>query len=124
MGASFFQPVPASPAGPPLAGYVRPRGFHVVEGDPQCRNWRHYLAEKDGVTTSSGLWESTQGVFAFRFEHWEFFHVISGVVVVTPEGGEPMTLRAGDAMVMEPGFTGRWQVVETMLKHYVTRLRG
>lgn len=105
-----------------MEGYVRPRGFHVVEGDPQCRNWRHYLAEGGGVTTSSGLWESTQGVFAFRFEHWEFFHVISGMVVVTPEGGEPMTLRAGDAMVMEPGFTGRWQVVETMLKHYVTRL--
>ena len=123
MGAPLFQPVPASASGPSLPGYVQPRGFTVVAGDPQCRNWRHYLAEEDGITTSSGLWEATEGAFSFHFEHWEFFHVISGVVVVTPEGAEPMTLRAGDALVVEPGFTGRWEVVETMVKHYVTRLR-
>lgn len=122
MGGPCFQRIPAAPTGSPLEGYVRPRGFSVVAGDPQCRNWRHYLSEEGGVTTSSGLWEATEGSFAFRFEHWEFFRVISGVAVVTPEGGDPMTLRAGDALVMEPGFTGRWDVVETMLKHYVTRL--
>lgn len=123
MAEAFVQHVPAAPAGPPLEGYVRPRGFSVAAGDPQCRNWRHYLTEEDGVTTSSGLWESTKGAFSFRLEHWEFFHVIAGMVIVTPEGGEPITLRAGDALLMEPGFTGRWEVVETMLKHYVTRLR-
>lgn len=121
MDEVLFTPLPTAPVGLPLAGYVRPRGFHVVEGDPLCRNWRHYHVEEGGQILSAGLWEATPGAFAFRFKHWEFFHVIAGVVVVTPEGGSPRTLRAGDAMVIEPGFTGRWEIVETMLKHYVTR---
>jgi uncharacterized cupin superfamily protein len=115
-------PIPATPIGEPLADYVRPRGFRVIAGDPRCRSWRHYLREEGGFVVSSGLWEATEGAFAFRFEHWEFFHVIAGAVRITPEGGEPMLLRAGEAMVMEPGFEGRWEVLETMLKHYVSRV--
>ena len=114
-------PIPATPIGEPLVDYVRPRGFTVIEGDPRCRTWRHYLREEDGFVVSSGLWEATKGAFAFRFEHWEFFHVIAGVVRITPTGGAQMTLRAGDALVMEVGFEGRWEVLEAMLKHYVSR---
>lgn len=121
MGSSLYHGVPALPHGEPLPGYVQPRGFTVVSGEPRCRNWRHYLREEGGVAVSSGLWEATTGTFAFVFEHWEFFHVISGQLVITPADGEPMTLRAGDALVIEPGFAGRWEIVETMLKHYVSR---
>jgi len=42
---------------------------------------------------------------------------------VTPEGEAPLLLGPGDAMAMEPGFSGEWEVLETMRKHYVTRYR-
>jgi uncharacterized cupin superfamily protein len=34
----------------------------------------------------------------------------------------PRRLSAGDCFVIEPGFTGIWEVVETTTKHYVIRL--
>jgi uncharacterized protein len=40
----------------------------------------------------------------------------------TEDGGDPVNLRAGDSMVLRPGFKGTWEVVETTRKDYVIRL--
>jgi uncharacterized cupin superfamily protein len=44
------------------------------------------------------------------------------VSVLTEDGKDPVTLRAGDSIVIRPGFSGIWEVVETTLKDYVIRL--
>ena len=37
----------------------------------------------------------------------------------TRADGRAWTLKAGDRFVIEPGFTGSWEVVETTVKRYV-----
>ena len=38
---------------------------------------------------------------------------------LTPEGGKPIELKAGDVFVIEPGFKATWEVVERVRKYYV-----
>ena len=42
-----------------------------------------------------------------------------GYCVITPDGMEPIHLRAGDIFVVEPGMKGTWEVVETVRKYFV-----
>ena len=37
----------------------------------------------------------------------------------TPDGLEPIHLKAGDIFVVEPGMKGTWEVVETVRKYFV-----
>ena len=48
--------------------------------------------------------------------------MLEGVSIVTQNGGEPKTFGVGDRFVLEPGFVGTWEVVETTLKRYVIHL--
>jgi uncharacterized cupin superfamily protein len=47
--------------------------------------------------------------------------VISGRGVLTGEGGSSLTIGPGDTFVLEPGFVGSWEVLETMRKQWVVR---
>ena len=97
----------------------RPPADRVIEGDIVCRNWDVDSA-KDG-RVRAGVWESTPGVNrSIKGETFEFCHILSGVVEITPEGGQPVVYRAGDSFVMKPGFVGVWKTIETVRKIYVT----
>jgi uncharacterized protein len=39
--------------------------------------------------------------------------------ILTPEGGKPIELKAGDVFVIEPGFKATWEVLERVRKYYV-----
>ncbi|HBS32673.1 MAG TPA: cupin, partial [Parvularcula sp.] len=52
----------------------------------------------------------------------EYFRLLSGVSIVTPDGAPPRRLVAGDSMIIRPGFEGTWEVVETTRKEYVIRI--
>jgi hypothetical protein len=43
---------------------------------------------------------------------------------VTRDGGRQEILVAGDTFIIEPGFTGTWETVETTRKVFVVRLPG
>jgi uncharacterized cupin superfamily protein len=103
-------------AGVPEEGAPAPD--RVVKGDPRFRTWN--AEERDGLY--AGVWESTPGAWRVVYDEWEFCHILSGVSVLTEDGGVPRTIRAGDAFVIRPGFTGVWEVVETTRKEYVIRL--
>jgi hypothetical protein len=55
------------------------------------------------------------------YSEWEYVHILQGVSVLTAEDGTAITLRAGDAWIIRPGFRGTWRVVETTRKEYVIR---
>jgi len=96
-----------------------PAADRVVFGDPRFRSWN---VEEQPGGLYAGIWEATPGKWRIAYDEWEFCHILSGVSVITEEGGEARTVRAGDSFVIRPGFTGTWEVVETTRKEYVIRL--
>jgi uncharacterized protein len=96
----------------------RPDPARLVKGDPRFRTWN--LEERDGLF--AGIWEATPGAWRVVYDEWEFCHILSGVSFLTEDGGEVRRLTAGDAFVIQPGFAGVWEVVETTRKEYVIRL--
>lgn len=96
-----------------------PAADRVLAGDPRFRTWN--LEEADGGVYA-GIWEATPGKWRIAYDEWEYFSILSGYSIVTEDGGEAHHLRAGDRMVLRPGFSGSWEVVETTRKDYVVRL--
>lgn len=96
-----------------------PAEGRVISGHPQFRTWN---AEETSDGLYAGIWESTVGKWHVAYDEWEFFQLISGVSVVTEEGKEPVTLRAGDSFIIRPGFKGTLEVIETTRKTYVIKL--
>lgn len=97
---------------------ARPDPERVISGDPVHSTWP--LEEQGGIYC--GLWESTPGAWTVRYTEWEYCHILSGHSVLTEDGQPPQALRAGDSIVLRPGFVGVWEVIETTLKEYVIRL--
>ncbi|MFN7026739.1 MAG: cupin domain-containing protein [Pseudorhizobium sp.] len=96
-----------------------PAPDRLISGDPRFRTWN--LEEtKDGLY--AGVWESTVGKWRIVYEEWEYFHILEGYSIVTEEGAVPIHLKAGDRLILRPGFNGTWEVVETTRKDYVIRL--
>ncbi len=91
----------------------------ILSGNPQFRTWN--LEEAEGGVYS-GIWEATPGKWRIAYDEWEYFSVLSGHSIVTEDGGKPLHLKAGDRMILRPGFKGSWEVIETTRKDYVIRL--
>lgn len=95
----------------------RPRPDRLVSGNPSRTTWNHY--EYSGV--SAGLWECEVGAWriAFADDKDEFFHVIEGQIRITDADGIAKEFGPGDACVIPGGFTGLFEVLEPVRKHYV-----
>ena len=96
-----------------------PAADRLISGNPEFTTWN--LEEAEGGVYA-GLWQSTPGKWRIVYEEWEYFHILSGLSVVTEDGGTAHTLKAGDRLILRPGFMGTWEVIETTLKDYVIRL--
>ncbi len=111
--ALIFDPASLYPeAGAPAAD-------RLISGTPAFRTWNFEEAE-GGIY--AGIWEATPGKWRIAYDEWEYFHVLSGVSIVTEDGGAATHLKAGDSMILRPGFKGTWEVVETTRKDYVIRV--
>jgi uncharacterized cupin superfamily protein len=88
-----------------------------IFGVPVTRTWN--LEETSDGKLFAGIWEATPGAWRVTYEEWEFCEVEAGHSRVTEDGGDTVELRAGDRLVLRPGFTGVWEVVETTRKSYV-----
>jgi uncharacterized cupin superfamily protein len=105
-GDAEFVPVPAE---------------KVLAGQPATRTWVSY--EEAGGRLASGLWEATPGKWRIAYQEWEHVVVIFGRCVIAGDDGSVIEAGPGDAFVIEPGFTGSWEVLETMRKHWVIEER-
>lgn len=68
----------------------------------------------------AGVWECSPGVWHRQVKQAEVCHFVSGHCFFTPQGGEPIEIRAGDAIFFPPNSRGVWDVRETVRKTYVT----
>jgi hypothetical protein len=48
--------------------------------------------------------------------------MISGRIVITPDGGMPVTMQAGDAFVVEADVKRTWDIQEAVRKHFDLKL--
>lgn len=115
MSERFFLAVTPSAAEPETD---RPAPDRLISGDPVFTTWN--AEERDGLYC--GIWQSTPGKWRIVYDEWEFCHILSGVSVITEDGGEAITVRQGDSFILRPGFKGTWDVIETTRKEYVIRL--
>lgn len=92
----------------------------VTAGAPQFTTWD--IEARDGL--HAGIWQSTPGAWRVRYDEWEYFRILEGHSVLTAADGTRHELRAGDSMVLRPGFEGIWEVRETTRKEYVILLPG
>ncbi len=95
-------------------------GWVIVAGKPSMRTWGLHTSS-DG-TMLSGIWEATPGTYHATYTAYEFVHMIAGRIVITPDGGTPVIVQAGDAFVVEANFKGTWEIQETVRKHFDFKL--
>jgi hypothetical protein len=66
----------------------------VISGNPKFLTWN--VEEADGGLYA-GIWEATPGKWRIVYDEWEFCHILTGVSIITEDGGEARTVRAGDS---------------------------
>ncbi|MEW6256479.1 MAG: cupin domain-containing protein [Pseudomonadota bacterium] len=91
----------------------------LLAGQPSPRAVVTYDAP--GERLCVGEWTAEVGTWRVTYDEWEYCLVVSGRCVVTGDDGTRIEAGPGDAFVLEPGFTGTWQVLEPMRKHWVVR---
>lgn len=96
-------------------------GWVVTEGAPRMKTWAlHTSAAGDMV---SGIWECTVGSYHATYTAYEYVVLIAGRITITPDGGTPVTVVAGDSFVVEPTFKGTWKIEENVRKHFDFRIK-
>src|SRR3954447_14798514 len=59
---------------------------------------------------SGGIWECTPGLSHWTLATNEVIHLVAGRMTVTPDGGDPLPLGAGDVAVFPLGWSGTWDI--------------
>ncbi|MFN7167580.1 MAG: cupin domain-containing protein [Pannonibacter sp.] len=92
----------------------------IVSGSPQFTTW--LVETRDDERQFTGVWQSTPGAWRVSYDEWEFCSILNGHSRLTDASGSVRDLKAGDSFIIEPGFSGIWEVVETTRKLFVIRL--
>jgi len=64
------------------------------------------------------IWEKEESVFPWTYDQRETCYFLEGEVLVTPEGGEPVAMGAGDLVTFPKGMTCTWEIRSAVSKHY------
>lgn len=101
----------------PAAAHDRPRSDRLVRGNPLRTTWEHYAA----AGLNAGIWACEPGAWriAFAPNKHEFFCVIEGRIRITGDDGAAGEFGPGEAGVIPAGFSGTFEVLERVRKHYV-----
>jgi uncharacterized protein len=91
---------------------------HVTYGKPETRYRIHGTGE--GGRLSTGEWSATVGAWRVNYTEWEFCHIISGRGRLRADDGRVIDIGPGDSFTINAGFTGVWEVIEPITKHFVT----
>jgi uncharacterized cupin superfamily protein len=67
---------------------------------------------------SGGIWQCTPGLSHWTLPAHEVIHLVAGRMTVTPDGGAPTEFGRGDMVVFPKGWSGTWDIHETVRKVY------
>ncbi|MET7241959.1 cupin domain-containing protein [Methylobacterium sp. EM32] len=104
------------PALQPPADTYLPAFSTILSGNPA--QTATYLYRSADGRFAAGIWTCRVGKFRIDFDRDEFIQILEGVVIVTDAEGGSRTYRAGDAFVTPKGFSGTWDVIEPIKKHF------
>lgn len=96
-------------------------GWNKIEGNPTMKTWVLHTSADGSMI--SGCWEATPGTYHATYTGYEFVHLIKGAITITPDGGKPVKVKAGDAFVVEAGFKGKWKITKKVFKHFDIKLK-
>lgn len=63
-------------------------------------------------------WSKEVSKFPWSYGEQEVAYVLEGEIVVTPDGGEPVSFGAGDLVTFPSGMSCTWDVRKPLRKHY------
>ncbi len=64
------------------------------------------------------IWEKGVSEFPWEYGVTESCYILKGKAVVTPEGNDPVEIKAGDYVEFSAGMSCRWTILENIEKHY------
>ncbi|WP_028486447.1 cupin domain-containing protein [Thiomicrorhabdus chilensis] len=67
------------------------------------------------------IWEKEVSEFPWFYEMEEVCLILQGEVIVTPEKGQPVRIKAGDLVTFPKGMHCRWHITQDIRKHYLFR---
>ena len=101
-----------------VQGELSPAGQRpgADSGDPQLKT----LPIESGTDAQIGIWECEPGGWpVVNRPNTETCYILSGKARLTDEeSGRVIEITAGDFVTLPPGWTGRWDVIETVRKAY------
>ena len=101
-----------------LDGELEPLGPRAGfdSGDPQTSGITFF----SGHGVEAGVWECTPGGWPIVDRPTtETMLLLAGTTTITPLDGEPVELTEGDVFVLPKGWSGRWDITDTVRKLYV-----
>lgn len=87
----------------------------TIENQPAQSNL-DTLAVKDWP-----IWEKETSEFPWFYDMEEVCFILQGEVIVTPEKGQPVHIKAGDLVTFPKGMHCRWHITQDIRKHYLFR---
>lgn len=66
------------------------------------------------------VWEKEASTFPWAYYEVETSYILQGKAVVTPEGGAPVEIGAGDLVTFNEDLRCMWHIIEPIKKHYRT----
>ncbi|MDP3981567.1 MAG: cupin domain-containing protein [Chlamydiota bacterium] len=67
------------------------------------------------------IWTKETSVFPWTYDSSETCYILEGKITVTPDGGKPVDINAGDLVVFHKGLSCTWKIKENVRKHYQFR---
>lgn len=64
------------------------------------------------------IWSKEASEFPWTYDESETCYFLQGDVVVTPDGGEPVTMAKGDLVTFPAGMSCTWKIQSAVRKHY------
>lgn len=65
-----------------------------------------------------GVWEKEVSEFAWTYDAEETCYFLEGEVIVTPDGGEPVSMGKGDMVTFPKGMSCRWEISKDVKKYF------
>jgi len=64
------------------------------------------------------IWTKEVSKFPWTYDSTEHCYFLAGDVIVTPDGGAPVSIEAGDFVTFETGLACTWDIRSPVRKHY------